>query len=134
MEGEEQNDDYDSPWKDAITRYLPDFMGFYFPDAHAEIDWSRPHRFLDQELAQEKNMPYVTSVERIGLRRGLDQGRKEGLESGRKEGRQEGEAIVLLRQIELKFGPPDAAARKRVKSADSDTLLRWYERIHRPES
>lgn len=73
------------------------------------------------ELEQEKNMPYVTSVERIGLRRGLDQGRKEGL--------QEGEATVLLRQIELKFGPPDAAVRKRVESADSDTLLRWSERI-----
>jgi hypothetical protein len=306
MEGEEQNDDYDSPWKDAITRYLPEFMAFYFPDAHAEIDWSRPHRFLDQELAQvvrdaelgkrnvdrlvevatrtsgtrwvyvhievqgqhdagfaerlfvynyrlfdryrrpvatlavladerphwkpqrygfelfgcrhylefpavklmdyedqleylladpnpfalvtaahlltrqtrhdpqiryaakwrlarllyqrdwdrqriidlfavvdwllrlpqeleerlwgavmeleqEKNMPYVTSVERIGLRRGLDQGRKEG--------RQEGEATVLLRQIELKFGPPDAASRNRVESADAETLLRWSERI-----
>ena len=69
------------------------------------------------ELEQEKNMPYVTSVERIGLRRGLDQGRKEG------------EATVLLRQIELKFGPPDAPVRKRVQSADADTLLRWSERI-----
>jgi hypothetical protein len=306
MEGEESNDDYDSPWKDAVTRYLPEFMAFHFPDAHAEIDWSRPHRFLDQELAQvvrnaelgkrsvdrlvevasqasgtrwvyvhievqsqhdpgfaerlfvynyrlfdryrrpvatlavladerphwkperygyalfgcrhylefpavklldyedqlerllaelnpfalvtaahlltrqthhdpegryaakwrlarllyqrdwerqriidlfavidwllrlpheleerlwgavmeleqERNMPYVTSVERIGLRRGLDQGRKEGL--------QEGEATVLLRQIELKFGPPDEALRNRVESADSETLLHWSERI-----
>ena len=66
-------------------------------------------------------MPYVTSVERIGLRRGLEQGRKEGL--------QEGEATVLLRQIELKFGPPDAAVRKRVQSADAETLLHWSERI-----
>jgi len=43
MEGEEQNDDYDSPWKDAITRYLPEFMAFYFSNADAEIDWNRPH-------------------------------------------------------------------------------------------
>ncbi|AHE96953.1 RpnC/YadD family protein [Thioalkalivibrio paradoxus] len=314
MDGEERTDDYDSPWKDAITRYLPEFMAFYFPDADAEIDWNRSHRFLDQELAQvvrdaelgkrsvdrlvevathtsgtrwvyvhlevqgqhdagfaerlfvynyrlfdryrrpiatlavladerphwkperygyelfgcrhylefpavklldyqdrleplladpnpfalvtaahlltrqtrhdpqgryaakwrlarllyqrdwdrqriidlfavidwllrlpqeleerlwgavmelekEKNMPYVTSVERIGLRRGLEQGRKEGLQEGSRIGRQEGEAIVLLRQIELKFGPPDAAVRKRVQSADAETLLRWSERI-----
>jgi predicted transposase YdaD len=84
-------------------------------------------------LEQEKNMPYVTSVERIGLRRGLDRGRKEGRQEGRKEGRkegrQEGEATVLLRLIELKFGPPDAALRNRVESADSETLLRWSERI-----
>ena len=43
-------DDYDSPWKEAIERYFPDFMHFYFPDAHALIDWSQPYLFLDQEL------------------------------------------------------------------------------------
>jgi hypothetical protein len=25
-------------------------MEFYFPDAHAEIDWAKGHIFLDQEL------------------------------------------------------------------------------------
>ena len=27
-------------------------MAFYFPLAHAEIDWQQPHVFLDQELTQ----------------------------------------------------------------------------------
>ncbi|MEY4209528.1 MAG: hypothetical protein RLZZ20_2680, partial [Pseudomonadota bacterium] len=27
-------DDYDSPWKEAIERYFPDFMHFYFPAAY----------------------------------------------------------------------------------------------------
>ena len=45
-------DDFDTPWKTALTRYLPEFMAFYFPDAYAAIDWRKPHRFLDQELAQ----------------------------------------------------------------------------------
>ena len=44
------NDQYDSPWKEAIERYFPEFMAFYFPDASAEIDWSKEHVFLDQEL------------------------------------------------------------------------------------
>jgi hypothetical protein len=44
------NDQYDSPWKEAIERYFPEFMEFYFPDAHAEIDWVKEHVFLDQEL------------------------------------------------------------------------------------
>ena len=43
-------DDYDSPWKEAIERYFDDFMRFYFPDAHAQIDWAQPLVFLDQEL------------------------------------------------------------------------------------
>jgi hypothetical protein len=47
-----QNDDYDSPWKEALTRYLPEFLDFYFPPAHQAIDWTQPHTFLDQELAQ----------------------------------------------------------------------------------
>jgi hypothetical protein len=36
------NDDYDSPWKDALTRYFPEFMSFYFPEAHRQIDWAVP--------------------------------------------------------------------------------------------
>lgn len=45
-------DDYDTPWKDAVTRYFPEFMAFYFHEAYTEIDWQRPHVFLEQELAQ----------------------------------------------------------------------------------
>jgi len=44
------NDQYDSPWKEAIEHYFPEFMKFYFPDAYAAIDWSKEHVFLDQEL------------------------------------------------------------------------------------
>ena len=45
-------DDYDTPRKDVLTRYFPKFMAFFFPHAHAEIDWREPHVFFDQELAQ----------------------------------------------------------------------------------
>lgn len=45
-------DDYDSPWKEAVTRYFPEFIAFYFPAAYAEIDWRQSPVFLDQELAQ----------------------------------------------------------------------------------
>lgn len=43
-------DNYDSPWKEAVERYFPEFMAFYFPAAHAQIDWAQGHEFLDQEL------------------------------------------------------------------------------------
>ena len=45
-------DDYDSPWKEALEHYLPEFMAFYFPAAEAAIDWQPGHHFLDQELRQ----------------------------------------------------------------------------------
>jgi hypothetical protein len=43
---------FDSPWKSAIETYFPDFMAFFFPQIHADIDWSRGFEFLDQELQQ----------------------------------------------------------------------------------
>ncbi|HRP95845.1 MAG TPA: hypothetical protein PL143_06300 [Rhodocyclaceae bacterium] len=55
--------------------------------------------------------------------------KQQGLQEGLEQGVQQGEAAVLLRQIELKFGPPDAAVRRRIEQADAATLLRWSERI-----
>ena len=46
------SDDYDSPWKEALERYLPDFLALLFPQAHAGIDWSQGYEFLDKELQQ----------------------------------------------------------------------------------
>ncbi len=45
-------DDYDSPWKEILEGYFPDFMAFFFPDAAAEIDWSLGFEWLDKELSQ----------------------------------------------------------------------------------
>ncbi len=43
-------DEYDSPWKEAIEHYFADFLQFYFPRVHAQIDWGDAPEFLDQEL------------------------------------------------------------------------------------
>ncbi len=44
--------DYDSPWKEAIDVYFPEFMEFFFPEAYEDIDWSRDFESLDKELQQ----------------------------------------------------------------------------------
>ena len=43
---------FDSTWKDILEAYLPQFMEFFFPDAHAVIDWNLGFEFLDTELRQ----------------------------------------------------------------------------------
>ncbi len=43
-------DQFDSPWKEAIERHFADFLQFFFPAAHAQVDWSQPVLFLDKEL------------------------------------------------------------------------------------
>lgn len=46
------SDEYDTPWKEMLLRYFPQFLAFYFPQAHAGIDCAVPYVFLDQELAK----------------------------------------------------------------------------------
>jgi hypothetical protein len=48
----ELRDEFDSPWKDILEAYFQDFMEFFFPHIHDDIDWSRGYDFLDQELRQ----------------------------------------------------------------------------------
>ena len=44
--------EFDSPWKDILQLYFEDFMLFFFPQAHGEIDWTQTPEFLDKELQQ----------------------------------------------------------------------------------
>ena len=43
-------EDFDSPWKEALERFIEPFFEFFFPAAHAGIAWQRPVRHLDSEL------------------------------------------------------------------------------------
>jgi hypothetical protein len=44
--------DYDSPWREALDLYFELFLAFFFPQAHADIDWSRGYETLETELQQ----------------------------------------------------------------------------------
>ena len=44
--------EFDTPWKDILQQYFEDFILFFFPQAHGEIDWTRGREFLDNELQQ----------------------------------------------------------------------------------
>jgi hypothetical protein len=44
--------EFDTPWKDILQFYFKDFMLFFFPQAHGEIDWTYTPVFLDKELQQ----------------------------------------------------------------------------------
>ncbi|EIC19789.1 RpnC/YadD family protein [Thiorhodovibrio frisius] len=44
--------DYDSPWKEALEKFFPEFLALLFPAIHAEIDWSKGVQFLDKEFQQ----------------------------------------------------------------------------------
>ena len=54
--------DFDNPWKDVLEHFFGQFLEFFFPDAHAAIDWSRRYESLDKELQQ------IVSESELGLR------------------------------------------------------------------
>jgi hypothetical protein len=52
MVDENPQTEYDSPWKQILQLYFEDFMLFFFPQAHEQIDWTKQPEFLDKELEQ----------------------------------------------------------------------------------
>ena len=47
-------DDHDSPWKQALQHFLEPFLALFFPQIHADIDWTRGYEWLDHELRKIK--------------------------------------------------------------------------------
>jgi flagellar biosynthesis/type III secretory pathway protein FliH len=72
-------------------------------------------------LEEETQMPYITSIERMGIERGLQQGRQEGL--------QQGEVTVLRRLLSRRFGPLPAWAEERLAQASLQELEQWTDRV-----
>ncbi|MFZ1640568.1 MAG: DUF4351 domain-containing protein [Candidatus Contendobacter sp.] len=66
-------------------------------------------------------MRYVTSVERIGIKKGLQQGLQQEL--------QQGEIQVLHRLLTRRFGELPAWVENRLREAPSDRLELWSEHL-----
>lgn len=89
------------------------------------IDWVRAlpagldRRFLSelQEWEKTGKMPYITSVERIGIEKGIQQGM------------QQDEAALLVRLLERRFGPLPGWACERIEQAEQALSEEWGLRL-----
>jgi len=75
--GKTLRDDFDSPWKDLLQKYFPQFLEFFFPEASAGIDWSRRFEFLDKEFRQivrdaKLGRRYADSLVRVHQKTGAE--------------------------------------------------------------
>ncbi|MFM7255738.1 MAG: DUF4351 domain-containing protein, partial [Betaproteobacteria bacterium] len=119
---------------------------------------------LEQELWQaietlegETRMPYVTSVERLATKRGMEQGMQQGLQAGlqqgiqqgmqqgmqqgiqqgiqqgmqqgMQQGVQQGEIAVLKRQLHKRFGKLPEEVELRLHKATLEQLEVWADRV-----
>ncbi len=54
---------------------------------------------------------------------------QQGMQKGMQQGMQKGEATLLLRLMERRFGSVDEAMRHSLQTADAETLLLWSDRL-----
>jgi len=98
--------------------------------AERVIEWTEEWKQQGLEAGWQKGLQ---EGRQAGLQEGLQEGRQaglqEGLQEGLQKGQQEGEAALLSRLLERRFGAVDETLRRRVHSADADTLLRWADRL-----
>ena len=64
-----------------------------------------------------------------GRKEGREEGRKLGRKLGREEGRISSARAILLKLIQLRFGPISDARHRVLETADEKQLDRWVERI-----
>ena len=74
----DKSPDYDSPWKEILEGFFPEFISFWFPEADRDIDWKRGYQFLDKELGQiahdaEVGRKYVDKLVRVWQQEGEEE-------------------------------------------------------------
>ncbi|WP_133512973.1 hypothetical protein [Candidatus Thiosymbion oneisti] len=93
-----------------------------FIDTYGDLD-------ENERASYKREYPQEAKIMMSFSERFIEQGRLEGRQEGRQEGRLEGQAMILLRQLQLKFGNVPEAVRRRIEHADPQTLLAWSERV-----
>lgn len=74
-ENTKEKHDYDTPWKEVIENYFPDFISFFFPKVFQDIDWEKEYEFLDKELQKiskdaKTGRRYVDKLVKVWLKSG----------------------------------------------------------------
>ncbi|HYH44397.1 MAG TPA: hypothetical protein VEG34_01835 [Thermoanaerobaculia bacterium] len=83
----------------------------------------------EQEIPALLDLQELRSMLETRVREWKRQLKEEGRREGRSQGRGDGEAAVLLRQMETRFGALDEVVRARVRRATSDQRLAWATRV-----
>ncbi len=131
---ETRRDDQErSLWKLSLIRqlYQRGFGRQDVIDLFHFIDWiMRLPDDLDNTVWQEvqryeeaNKMDYITSVERIGMRKGMQQGLQQGLEQGLEQGKREGLWRAIRLGLDIRFGAAGLHLLSEIYRIDDIALL-----------
>ncbi|WP_133511472.1 hypothetical protein [Candidatus Thiosymbion oneisti] len=104
-----------------------------FIDTYGDLD-------ENERASYKREYPQEAKIMMSFSERFIEQGRQEArremegfterfIEQGRLEGKQEGEAMILMRLLQLKFGSVPEAVHRKIERADPQMLLAWSERV-----
>ncbi|MBF0630104.1 MAG: cytosolic protein [Magnetococcales bacterium] len=139
-------DRYQAKWNLIRQLYQNGFNRQQVIDLFCFIDWvlhlpDEADKRLWKEIAdfeERKKMPYISSVERIGQqigqRIGQQIGQRIGEGIGEKRGIQIGEAKILMRQLQHRFGPVPDWANEKIAKAEPLSLEAWSLRFVNAQS
>ena len=106
---------------------------FKFIDWVIRLNDDEEIRFWDEiKTFEEVNkMPYITSVERIGMEKGMQQGVEKGMQQGLQQGMQQ----MVLDALDERFGElPDTVSDAIRQIQDQDQLRLLHRLVMRSES
>lgn len=102
-------------WTDDVI--LKFFDGILRLPDPIQLEYTKEVHQVEEEL----KVRYVTTFEEFAKREGVQIGRQEGVKIG--------ESLVLVSQLESKFGVIPEKYMNRIKQANSDILLTWAKRL-----
>lgn len=110
-------------------------------ETYIELDEAAEEEYRALLAAEENReveameMTWADKIEARGVERGIEEGQKRGREEGLQEGMQEGMQVLILDQLEHRFGPvPKDLARRIRKLRDRERLGRLAEQLLDAES
>jgi hypothetical protein len=112
----------------VIAQMLGAVMAPFGPDIRVPEELSEVRNML-ATLAEEWKQQWKQEGLQEGLQEGMQEGLREGEQRGEQRGRRLGEAALLLRLLERRFGALPDWARDRVLVADTVMIEEWGLRV-----
>ncbi len=82
-----------------------------------------------EKIEEECEMTYVSTAERVGMRKGEEVGIRKGEELGIEKGEVIGESKMLVSQLNAKFQVVPQKYLDKIKNANTDMLMVWARKL-----
>jgi len=84
----------------------------------------KPYNEIIKYEEVKKNMPHITTAEKIGMEKGIQQGIQQGVQQGVQQGRLQNAREAILENLEARFEVVPRSVIKRIDQIEELSLLK----------